>query len=305
LLKFDRTQTIFKIGSLMVGGQPGELPTVLVGSIFYEGHKLVKDKVKGVFDKKKAEELIVTQDALSDKTGVPCMVDVVGQTVESLVRYIDFVSEVTDKPLLINGPNFSVRVEATKHAVEVGLAERAVYNSVNYTLRDEEINAISETGVKAAIIQAFNPRDVSLEGIVKILTGSEGKRGLLEMISNAGVDKPLILTPVLDVPGIGPGVRGIYEVKESLGLPTGTAPVGVVGRWKKVDELGKYAKKICRAGAVSLAQSFGANFIIYGSLAKARNIFPVCAMNDAIIAYAARNFGIKPLTRNHPLYKIF
>jgi hypothetical protein len=28
-------------------------------------------------------------------------------------------------------------------------------------------------------------------------------------------------------------------------------------------------------------------------------------MIDAIIAYNAKSFGIKPITKNHPLYKIF
>ena len=49
----------------------------------------------------------------------------------------------------------------------------------------------------------------------------------------------------------------------------------------------------------------GVDFLIYGSLAKAKDIFPACSMNDAIIAYNMINLGIKPLIKNHPLYKIF
>jgi tetrahydromethanopterin S-methyltransferase subunit H len=55
LFKFERKQEIFDIGGIKVGGQPGELPTVLVGSIFHEGHKIVKDRFSGVFDKAEAE----------------------------------------------------------------------------------------------------------------------------------------------------------------------------------------------------------------------------------------------------------
>jgi len=305
LFKFDKKQKIFEIGKVKIGGQPGELPTVLIGSLFHEGHKIVKDRKLGVFDKKKAERLINLQDHMSEKTGVPCMLDVVGETAEALIRYIDFISEVTDVPFLINGAEASVRISAAMHVVNVGLQERAVYNSINYTLGEEEIEAIKKTGLKTAIIQAFNPSNPLPDGMISILKGRSGKKGLLEGALKAGIENPLIFTPVLDVPAIGLGARGIYLAKEEFGLPTGTAPIGVVGRWKKIGDLGKYAKIVCRGGAATLAQAMGADFIIYGSVAKAGNVFPVCAMIDAIIAYNARSYGIRPLTKNHPLYKIF
>ena len=64
LFKFKKKQQIFEIGGIKVGGQPGELPTVLVGSIFHEGHKIVKDKKLGLFNKKKAKKLINIQDTV-------------------------------------------------------------------------------------------------------------------------------------------------------------------------------------------------------------------------------------------------
>ncbi|OYT48005.1 tetrahydromethanopterin S-methyltransferase subunit H [Candidatus Bathyarchaeota archaeon ex4484_231] len=305
LFRFDMKQEIFDIGGVKIGGQPGELPTVLIGSLFHEGHRIVKDRKLGLFNKRKAEHLINLQEEMSDKTGIPCMLDVVGETAEALIRYIDFVSEVTDVPFLINGAEASVRISASQHAVQIGLQNRAIYNSINYTLGEEEIQAIKKLKLEAAIVQAFNPSNPLPNGMISLLKGTNRKKGLLKAASEAGIKKPLIFTPVLDVPAIGFGARGIYLAKEEFGLPTGTAPVGVVGRWKKVDTLGKYAKIVCRGGATTLAQAMGADYIIYGSVAKARKIFPVCAMTDAIIAYNARNYGVRPLTKNHPLYKIF
>lgn len=299
MFRFKNEQKIFEVGGVRVGGQPGELPTVLIGSLFHEGHKIVKDRKAGVFDRRKAERLIEAQAEMSERTGIPYMLDVVAENPEALIRYIDFISEVADAPFLINGPSAPVRVAAARHAVEVGLTERSVYNSINYTLTSEEANAIKETGLKAAIVQAFNPRNPTPQGMISTI------RGLLHEALNAGIEKPLILTPVLDVPSIGFGAQGIRLTKEEFGIPTGTAPVGVVGRWSKVENLGALAKRLCRGGAVALVQAMGADFVIYGSIAKARDVFPVAAMVDAIIAYNARTFGIKPLTKNHPLYRIF
>lgn len=304
MFKFGKEQKIVQVGNIKIGGQPGELPTVLIGSIFHEGHKIVKDRKLGIFDRQKAETLIKVQEEMSEKTGAPCMLDVVAEKPEVLIKYIDFVSEVTEVPFLINGQEMSVRIAAANHVVEVDLEERAVYNSINYTLKDEEIKAIRETGLKAAIVQAFNPRNPRPEGMISTLKGDSEREGLLEGSSRAGIEEPLLFMPVLDVPSIGFGARGIYLAKEEFGMPTGTAPVGVVGRWSKIKER-LDIKKLCRASATTLVQTVGADFIIYGSVAKARDIFPVCAMIDAIIAYNARNFGVKPLTKRHPLYRIF
>ena len=41
MFRFNKTQKIYEIGKLRIGGQPGELPTVLIGSIFYSGHKIL------------------------------------------------------------------------------------------------------------------------------------------------------------------------------------------------------------------------------------------------------------------------
>lgn len=305
MFKFKKKQKMFEIGRVKVGGQPGELPTVLIGSIFHRGHNIVEDPKLGVFDKEKAEHLINMQEVMSENTGNPCMLDVVGENFKALKKYIDFVSKVTDAPLLINGPTAPVRVKATSYAKEIGLLKRVVYNSINFTVKDEEIRAIKNVGVKSAIVQAFNPQNPWPEGMLHLLKVSPGGEGLLRKASKAGIEKPLILTPVLDVPSVGLAARGIYLAKKKIGIPTGTAPIGVVGRWKRVTELGRHAKRVCRGGAAALVQSMGTDFIIYGSVAKAKNIFPVCAMIDAIVAYNAKTCDLKPLTDNHPLYKIF
>lgn len=298
-------QRIFEIGGVRVGGRPGELPTVLIGSIFYHGHGIVEDHRRGIFDQERAERLIRRQEELSERTGNPCMVDVVGETGEAIKRYIAFVAEVTDAPILINGPTVAVRLEAAEYVREIGLSERAVYNSINFTIGEDEVAAIKDSGLTAAIVQAFNPRNPWPEAMIEVLRGSEGREGLLSIASRAGIEKPLILTPVLDIPHIGCSARGIRMAKEEFSLPTGTAPVGVIGQWRNIEDYGPYARKISRVGATALTQAMGADFLIYGSLAKAATIFPPCALVDAMIAYDTRARGINILAKDHPLYKIF
>ncbi|MDM7935691.1 MAG: tetrahydromethanopterin S-methyltransferase subunit H, partial [Methanothrix sp.] len=40
LFLYRREQSVVNVGGVRLGGQPGRLPTVLCGTIFYEGHRI-------------------------------------------------------------------------------------------------------------------------------------------------------------------------------------------------------------------------------------------------------------------------
>jgi len=289
-----------------VGGQPGEYPTVLIGSIFYDRHRIVSDANKGEFDRVRAESLIKKQEKLSDKTGSPFMLDVVGSTAEALMKYAEFVCEITEAPFLLDGPSATVRIPVTKYAVEVGLKERIIYNSIDNTIKQEEIEAIKELGIKAAVLLAHNPRKLWPEGRLEILKGYTNQTGLLEAAKKACVTNLLVDVSVLDMASIGLATKSIYLVKQELGLPAGCGPANATTTWKKVRrEYAPYGFPVCNASACTTTQIMGANFVLYGPVEQAEAVFPACAMTDALIAYSNRRCGIRPKVKNHPLFKIF
>jgi len=298
-------QRVFKVGKVPVGGRPGEYPTVLIGSIFHKGQKIVKDPRRGIFDRKLAETLLNKQDELSEKTGVPCMLDVAGESQEALKRHVEFVSEVTEAPILIDGPTPEVRISATKHAVEIGLKDRIVYNSVSAAVTEEEMSAMKEIGVESAVILAFSSSHILPKQKISLLKGENGEKGLLQKASEAGVKKPLVDVAVLDVPSIGLAIEAISLVKDQLGLPAGSAPCNSMPQWERVKEFGKSTRGTCLAAMGVVTQMAGADFVLYGSISKAEAVFPAVAMTDAIIAYNVKWAGVKPKVKNHPLFKIF
>jgi tetrahydromethanopterin S-methyltransferase subunit H len=116
----------------------------------------------------------------------------------------------------------------------------------------------------------------------------------------------LVDTAVLYVPSIGISARAIYMVKSEYGLPAGCGPSNAITTWKKAKkELGPFAYTTCLSGSCLITQSLGANFVLYGPIENAEAVFPACAMANAIIAYNARRFGIRPESKHHPLFKIF
>jgi len=68
---FKREQKVCRIGGVEVGGQPGERPVVLVGSIFFAGHRIVRDPVRGLFDGERAAALLEREAEVSGAPASP------------------------------------------------------------------------------------------------------------------------------------------------------------------------------------------------------------------------------------------
>ena len=307
MFRFQKEQRVFDIAGIKVGGQLGEYATCIIPSIFYDKHKIVWDPIKGEFDKKVAESLLKNVEELSDKTGNPFFVDVMGISAEALIRFAGFVSEITENPFLIDSASRQARIEAMRHFCEVGLAGRAIYNSINYLISGEELKALRDFGVQSAVLLAFDP-NAPLEEKEDILKGNIEHKGLLRVAEEAGIKKVLVDTAVLDVLSIGAASKAICLVKEKFGLPAGCAPANALAIWRKLrmGEFGPLARKVCLGASALFTQAMGADFVIQGPIEFAEAAFPACAMADAIIASEAKNLGTKTIEKeNHPLSKIF
>ncbi|MFQ5758053.1 MAG: hypothetical protein ACE5IF_00075 [Candidatus Bathyarchaeia archaeon] len=307
MFRFETEQKIFEIEGIKVGGQPGELPTILIGNLFYKGMPEVADHRQGVFDEKSVLNWIRRAEELSERTGVPHLLDIMAMCPEAMRRYITFVSEHSESVLLIDGANPETRVAGLETAGELGLQNKTIFNAIFPQISEEEIEAIQGSGVTAAIVIAYNEMDFSPEGRISALKGFGQQVGLLEIAEKAGVEKVLVDTMVFDIPSIAYAAEAIKLVKGELGYPSGCSPANATYDWKRSQDkiLGR-GFAAYNASAHTVAQFSGADFLIYGPIKQAKNMIPTCAMNDAILAYyRVRRLGIKPLVPDHPLYKIF
>jgi len=298
---------MYQIADVKIGGQPGELPTALMGNIFYKGMPEVVDHEKGEFKTKAVLKWISVAEELSEKTGVPHFLDVMASHPAAMKKYISFVAENSNSVFLIDGSTPETQAVGLETVQEHGLQKRVIFNGISPQTTVEELDAVRECGVSAAILMAQNELDYSPAGRVAALKGSEGQKGLVKTAEEAGVDKILVDTIVFDIPSIAYAVEAIKLVKEELGYPTGCSPANATFDWKKVQDTAlRPGFAAYNASAHTIAQMGGANFLIYGPLKQARNVIPACAMTDAIIAYhSSKLYGTKPLTANHPLYRIF
>ncbi|NWF96853.1 MAG: tetrahydromethanopterin S-methyltransferase subunit H [Candidatus Thorarchaeota archaeon] len=307
---FEREQYIYNIAGVRIGGVRGETPTVLVGTIFYSGDKVVADHKKGLFDRDAARRQIEEQDRVSEVTGNPAMVQVFAESSAAMVRYIDFVSDATSSPFLIDSTDAQVRLDGLRHCQETGLLDRAVYNSINASVTDEEIRGLEETRPQSAIILAFNPHDSTIAGRRAVLEQpvSGRDKGLLELARELGVTKPLVDTATTAIgAGAGTSISFIMVAKTLYGQPTGSGVHNAPTSWpwlrayKKTD---RDAYEACDTASPLLVQAMGGDFVLYGPISNARRVFPVVAMADVFAAESASmEFGLTP-EENHPFRKL-
>ena len=312
MFRYDKKQTVFEIGGFHVGGQPGEYPTVLASSMFYDRHKVVIDHVNGVFDKDTAETQWNVQVELSDTTGLGYWNQLIAETEVAMQKYIDWHLEIAPGiAFLIDSSVPSVRMFGAKYATEIGAANLAVYNSVNASALPEEWEAIGQTDVNSAIVLAFNPADVSVKGRIEMLTigGTGQEQGLLKSSEEVGITRPLLDVASLALGvGAGPSIRSMVGFKGVLGLPTGGGPHNIPDAWTW---LRKYRKdghpevwEPCSIGANMICGIVGADYLLYGPVELSTIIFPAMAMIDIMVQESTAELGVEPQTENTPLMRL-
>lgn len=299
MFSFDATQHTYDIGGTVFGGQPGEHPTVLIGSIFYKEDSLVTDMEAGEIDREGALEYINAAKEMGEDVGTPLVVDVMGTSPQAMERFVEFVGTETDLPFLIDGLQPEIRLAGARRATELGIGDRAIYNSINTETEEDELEAAKELDVPTAMVMLNNTTNPTVDGRMEIVDTQ------IQKAKDGGFDQILLDTVTLDI--IEPGIasKAAYLIKDEYGYPCGFSPTHVVSkRWQKADEFSDVEYAATKSSIGTAPQLLGTDFSMYNI--KEREIIPSMAAVDALIAYANQQYyGIKPASDSHPLYNVF
>ena len=191
MFKFEKEQQVFDFNGTKIGGQPGEYPRVMSPSIFYNKHEIVLNDHTGEIDKAKAEALWNRCEELTDITGNKFFLQILAEHGEAFESYFNWFDSIDSKTaFLMDSSAPEALVHATKYVTEVGLADRAIYNSINGSILPENIQALKESDVNSAIVLAFNPGDPTVAGREKVLVegGVAGQeKGMLQIAEECGI----------------------------------------------------------------------------------------------------------------------
>jgi tetrahydromethanopterin S-methyltransferase subunit H len=299
MFKFEKEQKIYDIAGVKIGGQPGQLPTTMIGSIFYYQDKIIRNEKTGEFDKEAAEQLLNAEKELSTKTGNPRVVDVCSSNPETFAKFIDFIADRVDGPFCIDGTTADVRMVGARHVGEVGLSSRVIYNSMAPEIKEDEILAIKDAKIRSALILLLNTSNPLISGRMAVIDE------LLVKSQLAGVENVLVDTAVFDIYDPGPVAKAIYLVKQKYGYPSGCGAHNAIAIWNKRRKLSEETFLAGKVVANTLPVTMGANFLLYGPIKYAREIYTPIAIEDAFVAYTVwQEYGTNPLSDSHPFYNL-
>jgi len=292
-------QKRYTFGKVSIGGALGENPTVLVGSIFYHKQKSLRfNEETGEFNRAEAERLVKIQEEFSDKTGLPCMLDVVIPSKKWIAQVLDFIDSFGATPFFLDAPSADIRMGALDYANQVGILDRCIYNSLSPESKANEFDKLKEVGLRAAVLLAYNTRDMTATGRANAI------KQILPVAIRNDIEKILVDTCVLDVPTLGSAFKAIFDSKNELGYPAGCGAHNAIGTWRGLRrKMGLQAVEPCEAVADALTIAAGADWILYGPIEDAPFIFPAVAMVNAAFAQLQIERGRIP-SRNHPIFRI-
>ena len=301
MFKYDSEQKVCNIGGIKVGGQLGQNPPLLIGSMFQKGDTLIESRKERKFNKKEAQERINEMERLSEETGVPCMVAMVANSLDEIKTYIDFFVSVTDSPFAIDIWVQKTRLAAARYIAELGLQDRLLYN--NITPWDEDIEGqvaeLKELGIKHVIVQVFDTEDKGPEGRVKSL------QTMLPMLEKGNFDSILVDTAVMNLPFTAFSLEANRRIKQEFGLPVGCAPSNGTYMWRKaVGDKGRHKFPAVDAAIESIT-SMGSDFIFYGPMSGTSRIFAAVAATTSLLTILAYAQGIPLPSEPHPLSLLF
>ncbi len=297
---------VFQIGECIIGGNRAEYPTAIMLSTFHQGDKSVTDHKTGRFNEKRVRRHLNRATKLSETTGNPLVLDVLAETPEAMVRYLEFLAEAAPTTsFLIDSSSQETKMAGLKLVEETGRAEYAIYDSISLLSTDEELEALRASSIGAAILLAHNPLDLDPKGRLDVLRGTKGKEGLLAKAKRAGITKILVDTVALDLAGLSLATAAMPIIKRELGLPVGAGSANSVAIWRRSSQISPAAKRYVAPALCTYLQCAGANFILPGPLSNAPRFFSTIAVTDALLAFASPEGPYPPTppkTRHHPRY---
>ncbi|UCE11838.1 MAG: tetrahydromethanopterin S-methyltransferase subunit H [Candidatus Thorarchaeota archaeon] len=300
MFEYQVEQKILEIGGVKIGGQPGVNPTVLVGSIFYTGDRLVLDPKSGRIDVAGTEDVLQNLEETSEKTGLPSMLDVVAISPEAADRYIRLLADMTDSPLMIDGSDqTAVNLAGVNAASDAGLLHRVVLNSLTPESSGEVYSRFQDTGLKNVVLLTF-----SSEAMASATKRVELADSLIKKAKNSGFTNLLIDTGVADLLTLGLACKALQTIKEKQGYPVGCGAHNAVSTWRGlVPKFGDEAKKPAFVGSNLMPVVLGADFVLYGPVQDAPIVYPSIAMIDVALSGILLETRT-PIDKTHPRYRI-
>jgi tetrahydromethanopterin S-methyltransferase subunit H len=289
-----------KVGDYRLGGLLGMNPTVLFGTIFFEGQQLLLDSDKGVFNEDAAFNQISESLTISTDVSVPVFLDIVADTEDAISNQIDFIINQFNVPFLVDGSDSDVRIAGLKKVSELYALERTVYNSIGVDSPDEEFEALIENPPAAIIVSAIDTSDYCADSALEIV------RKVKERLPQKLHNKLMLDIGFLDEASVKMSCLIGKIVRKETGLPVGGAPCNGLQMWDTLKARGDDDLTVSLAATLGFCTAYGMDFLFAGPLRFIKYISPAQGTADIYNRYnlMISNRSLS-FSEKHPMNSMF
>ncbi len=286
-------------GKVKIGGRLGEFPTLMVGSVLFEGDPSLVDPFNGVIDAESVMRAIALGKEIIEDKGLQFGVDFIIPSKNLAEKVAELIAEA-GVLAFVDSPDPEAKAVAYRAIKDLGAEEIAVANGIDITSTEDELRALKSSGIEAAVLLAFNPMDplksIMPEEKVKIL-----KEVLIPKALDAGIKVLLADAVVLDPASIALSAEAIKAIRDELEIPAGCAPANALGNVSKKNFRIPEDAVGAHSAITTYLRLHGADFIFYGPVKRAKYVASAAAVTDAMLAYSLKRRGAKIETRKHPM----
>lgn len=288
------------VGDATIGGPLGSRLPLLVGSLFYDKHSIVKDAFAGTFDEQRAAELLAMADDAAHRHGVQIAIDVIAASADAITTFLPFVADHCSLPMMINSSEAEVHITGLEVAARHGLLDRCIFASLNMDTEDEELEALRRHRPAAVMVMANDGSDPTPEGCCQFIEDF-----YLPILDEIGVETPIVDLGAMDPPSVGLCMRGIAAVRERFGFPAGCAFSNCISQWTGLTGLGREYVNYSLAAALVACRGAGGDFLHYGLIEKTKEMAHAAGSAEVFYGFAAQELDGQKLPSGHPLLKMF
>ncbi len=282
---FKKEQQTYDFGGVTIGGNPGEHPTTIIGGLFFKGQPIVENTKEGLFDANLATEWVQTGVTMSEKTRHPLIIQAYGRTATAMEKHISWLSENFDGPFMFESTSSKARIRGIEYCDEVGLDNRAIYNSINLSTKPEELGILKDSSLDMAVVLGWSPKATTLPERMNTV------KDMIELSREYGITKMLVDPATMPVgAGYGLDYRTIVAIKSEFGLPTCLGPHNAPSAWKLLKQPNfddESTHLACVVASTVVAQVLAADSIMYGSMIRTKEVFTAVSLIANAIATAS------------------
>ncbi len=304
MFSYAKEQMTYDLEGIKVGGQPGEYPTLMIGTLFYEDQFHEPES-----SLEKAKALIEDQNRISRRTSVPSMVDILIYEEEEVEWKLDFALDNIEGFFSVDVPEAEVRMKVLDYLDQQDSLHRAIYNSLNLGMDEEEFELLKEKTPAGAILLGYNPHDNSAHGRKEMIKdgGPILDKGLLTMSQEAGIGYVFLDTAATPFGEKAcETVRAVPVFKSEFGLPVGCALHNTIESWRWLNDYEERENIFDKLDSSidTIPLTLGADFIYYGPIENAFDSILNAAMVDKMVAEGAQDYFGVEISKEHPYHTL-